>query len=383
MSAYSIAQEIKGLTERFELKSSDVVVISHDAVFQLMKLEGGGSMIVVGTTATAYSKIRKHIKEVNGYNGIYIPVTSQLMVREGLPLKTTRIEGVACIDPESLLVRLSKQNPQAHKVLDAHFAEIRAKRLLVDPERRVPFLTLDDQLLYQAILDQRNRVLTPEEEFVLKLDRIDWSYQYSDCASTWRAGSAHRKQLKEEAAELFGPESSLTKKFCDITEWGYTGHTELRKLYPWLDGYQSSRHTQRGRLLAAMESVSPDYMKRLVALSKSIDEVLALFPETKYYGGYHVLVSDTPRINDMRQMAIDTDNREYWGVAVPNHARQALDALLKTFDVQELFDMDRYDARGKDLECFIRCEARADACFQSLTQIRLIGRGREYLCFKA
>lgn len=386
MSAYSIGQDLKALVERFELKSSDYVVIGHDAVFQLMKLEGGGNMIVVGVTGHAYAKIRKHIQEVNGYNGVYIPVTSNLMVREGLPLKTVRLEGIPCIDPESLLVRLSKQNQQAHKVLDAHFAKIREKRLLVDPARRVPFLSLDDQLLYQSILDHRHRELSPEDEFVLKLDHIDWSYQYSDDASTWRAGNAHRKALREEAEELFGKDTSLTKRFHEITEWGYMGHDQLRKMYPWLDGYQQGRHSPRGRMLAAMESVSADYMKRLEAISLAFDEVMGLFPDlTGQWGcnGFHVLVSDTPRINDMRQMAADSGYKEYYGIAVPEQARVAADEFLKSIDIQELIDMDRYDARSKDLECFIRCEVKKDTYFTSLYSIRVYARGREYLFFKA
>lgn len=384
MSAYGIGQEIKTLVERFELNDKDYVVIGHDAVFDLMKLEGSGSSIVVGVTGTAYAKIRRHHDEVNGYNGTYIPVTAKLMVKEGLPLKTVMIERIRCIDPESLLVRLQKQNPHAHKVLDKHFAEIRAKRLLVDPARRVSFLSLDDQLMYQEILDHRDHVLTPEDEFVLKLDHIDWSYQYSDDPSTWRAGNAHRKSLREQADELFGPGTSLTKKFHDITEWGYTGHTQLREMYPWLRGYQASRHTQRGRLLAAMESVSPDYMARLEGISKALDEVIGLFPVCGWAcRGFHVLVSDTPRINDMREIAKTHGDSEYWGIAVPNHARKAADDLLSSLDIQELHDLNRYHAQAADLECFIRCEVSPDQYFPSLTKIRVYGRDREYLFFKA
>jgi len=354
-------------------------VMGHSAVFALAGIQEDHSDIVtVGTTGTNYAKLRTKFGEVQGYDGMYVN-SGDVMVREGLPLETETFSRIKCIGLRSLGVRLEHNNEAAFKIFDDWQRKQLAKKLRVKPELRRDYLSLDEQLEYQDILEYANRELDEEEQFVLRVENIDWSHQMSDCGSTWRAGEAHRKQLTQEAADKFGPDTTLAKKFADICQWGYNGYSQLHEMYPWLRGYNQARHkAYRGMVKAAMDNVPEDYIRKLREVIQTFDKPFGLLP-TDMYRGFYVMTDATPPLFKMREVAKDTDADCYYGIAVPEAARIGMNEALKSVTIKELIDIDNYRLLGQFADNLYGITIEKNEVFTSLTDLTFNGpQGRTY-----
>lgn len=374
-----VERKVNDFIKGNNLDYKDVVVMGPSAVFALAGIaEDHSDLVVVGTTATNYAQLRRKATEVNGYGGVYLPIDG-VMVQEGLPLSTETFNRIKCIALQSLRVRLEHNNEPAFKILDDWQRQQLAKKMRVKPELRRDYLSLDEQLEYQDILEYANRELDEEEQFVLRVENIDWSHQMSDCGSTWRAGEAHRKQLTQEAADKFGPDTTLAKKFADICQWGYNGYSQLHAMYPWLQGYNQARHkSYRGMVKAAMANVPEDYIRKLREVIQTFDKPFGLLP-TDMYRGFYVMTDATPPLFKMREAAKDTGAPCYYGIAVPEAARIGMNEALKSVTIKELIDIDNYRLLGQFADNLYGITIEKNEVFTSLTDLTFSGpQGRTY-----
>lgn len=374
-----VESKVKGFIADQGLHYNDVVVTGASSVFALAGVqEDHSSLIVVGTTATNYAQLRKKYTETNGYNGLYLDVEG-VKVQEGLPLSTESFSRLKCESLESLSSRLSLTNKPAFEILDRWQKELLAKRLQVKPELRLNYLTLDEQLEFQDILEHRDRQLTDEEQFVLEVSHIDWSHSFSDDIRCWRASEEHRRQLTAKAAEKFGEGSTLTKKFADICQWGYSGYEQLKKLYPWLAGYQAGKRKHfTGLMAAAMDGVSEEYVAELRGQVVMLDRYFRNLPSNSWYG-YFVMTDATPPLFKMREAAKDMDSPALYGIAVREDARAGMNEHLKQITRQQFEDIAKYGILMKYTESMYRWHLYPSEVFTDLTVLDISGaQGRNF-----
>lgn len=374
-----VESKVKALIADHTLDYNDVVVMGPSAVFALAGVaEDYSNTIVVGTTATNYAKLRSKFKEINGYDGIYLDVDG-VMVQEGLPLSTETHSRIKCIALSSLSVRLQTSNKQAFEVLDKWIKAELAKKLRVKPELRLGYLTLDEQLEYQDILEHRGRQLNEEEQFVIEVSSIDWSHQMSDDNRCWRAGEEHRKSLIQKAEDKFGPGTTLAKKFTDICQWGFNGYSQLKELYPWLAGYQAGQRKHfRGMMAAAMEGVSEEYVAELRGRVVMLDRYFAKLPTQSWYG-YFVYTDATPPLFKMREAAKDQDSPALYGITVREDARIGLNDYLKKMTRQQIEDISKYGILGKYTDSMYQWSLFPSEVFSSLSVLEIRGsQGRTF-----
>lgn len=377
MNKAQVINTLSDVLGEFNVKTDEYVVIGHEAVFGLHEIDKSGQAVVIGVTGRLYAEIKKAHREVNGYDGTSIPLDSKVFVKEGLPLAKEMIDGIPCITLESLHNRLRVMKNPAVAVLDKHFAELNTKRQSVEAKYRVPYLTVDDQLLYQAICTQRNRVLTAEEDFVYNsLTHIDWSSDMSDSAGVARRSDEHRARLREQIAERFAGQPDVIERLSKITNFGWDGYTKLRQLYPWLEGYSASKSSSHSGLLrAALDDVTPEYVAELRKLARQVIAAMDYFPKFTY-PSYYVMTTDTPKPVKMREYAREGDV-SYYGIAVSDLARrtmqEALDALTKE--------------KFKDI-CLYRVisggyfDAQENVYFKGIHDVRVTVPGKTFLFMK-
>lgn len=360
----------------FGAKTHEYVVIGHEAVFGLHEIDKSGQAVVIGVSGRLYADIRKLHREVSGYDGTSIPLDNKVFVKEGLPLSSELVAGVPCITLESLHNRLRVLKNPAAAVLDKHFAELNSKRQAVEAKYRVPYLSVDDQLLYQAICQQRNRQVTAEEGFVYdKLTNVDWSHQMSDCSSTWRAGENHRARLREDIANCFEGEPEVIERLTKITEFGYNGYEKLLKMYPWLEGFNASKYEQRGLLRAAIDGVTPEYITELRVIARQLIVAMENFPYFTY-PMYYVATTDTPKGTKMREIA-RAGEPAYYGIAVSDLARRTMQEALDGLSKQKLKDICLYNLISGGW-----FEATENQHFKGIHDVRVSVPGKMFLFMK-
>lgn len=380
MPKYNIECALRLLVDDYKAHVNEFVILGHEAVFDLngiAEMSPTGS-IVVGVTGRLYAEIRQTYSEVSGYDGVSIPMGARLLVREGLPLHQVRVQGLPCITLESLRARLGRVRSPAVDVLDKWFAAANEKRLQVEAKYRIPYLELDDQLLFQSIDKERDRVLTPEERFVVeRIHGLDWSYQYSDDNNAWRRGENMFKKAEEDILQQFATYPEQRGRLLSVLKFGVDGTAKLYAQYPWLNGYLTGRNHRpsRGLLRAALDGVTPEYIERLRVIARSFAENLNELPPFQY-PMYFIHTPDTPKIAKLREMA-QGGNEAYYGISVPEYPHKQLLELLSTVTLQELQDRQTYQIfEGANID------VTGSTDFDKLYEIRLYNPTRGYQFFK-
>ena len=170
----------------------------------------------------------------------------------------------------------------------------------------------------RTVVEKNKTGWSLEEETALQIDLFDWSYDYSDCGATWRAGVATEQRLTKLVEEVDLPEEVKNKLRYGLGK-SNEAQAKFREFYPFLK-YRYikdlSNNAGTGPLGAALAGVTDIEYEEAMAFLNKLNSVFKRLPPS--HGGFFVQTYSTPNMRDMRRVALEGEgDQRYFGIAIP------------------------------------------------------------------